>query len=226
MKIRAILTGATGMVGAGVLLECLQDPNIEHVLVLSRKPSGVIHPKVTELLHADLQNLGPIESQLTGYNACFFCAGISSVGLSKAEYERITHDLTLAFAQTLLRLNPEMTFTYVSGAGTESSEQGRSHWARVKGSTENALMALPFQHAYMFRPGYMHPTPGQPNVPKAYRYLSWLYPIARKLTPAYVSTMRELAQAMIAAVSSGYPKSILEVPDIVALAAGKVVSKS
>ena len=172
MKIRAILTGATGMVGAGVLLECLQDPNIEHVLVLSRKPSSVIHPKVTELLHADLQNIGPIESQLTGYNACFFCAGISSVGLSKAEYERITHDLTLAFAQTLLRLNPEMTFTYVSGAGTDSSEQGRSHWARVKGSTENALMALHFRHAYMFRPGYMHPTPGQPNVPKAYRYLS------------------------------------------------------
>ena len=226
MKIRAILTGATGMVGAGVLLECLQDPNIEHVLVISRKPSGVTHPKVTELLHTDLQNLGPIESQLTGYNACFFCAGISSVGLSKAEYERITHDLTLAFAQTLLRLNPEMTFTYVSGAGTDSSEQGRSHWARVKGSTENELMALPFRHAYMFRPGYMHPTPGQPNVPKAYRYLSWLYPITRKLTPAYVSTMRELAQAMIAAVSSGYPKSILEVPDIVALAAGKVVSKS
>ena len=225
MKIRAILTGATGMVGAGVLLECLQNPDIEHVLVLSRRPSGVTHPKVTELLHADLQNPGPIESQLTGYNACFFCAGISSVGISKEEYERITYDLTLAFAQTLLRLNPDLTFTYVSGAGTDSSEKGRSHWARTKGRTENDLLALPFRHAYMFRPGYMHPTPGQPNVPQAYRYFSWLYPIARQLTPAYVSTMRELAQAMIAAVRNGYPKSILEVPDIVALATGKVAPK-
>ena len=226
MKIRAILTGATGMVGAGVLLECLQNPAIEQVLVLSRKPCGVKHPKVTELLHADLQNLGPIESQLTGYNACFFCAGISAVSVSKEEYERMTHGLTLAFAQTLLRLNPALTFTYVSGAGTDSAEKSRQHWARVKGRTENELLALPFRHAYMFRPGYMHPTPGQPNVPKAYRYFSWLYPIARQLTPAYVSTLRELAQAMITAVVSGYPKRVLEVRDIVALAHGKAAPKS
>ena len=226
MKIRAILTGATGMVGAGVLLECLQNPDVEHILVLSRRASGITHPKVTELLHADLQHLGPIENQLTGYNACFFCAGISSLGISQDEYVRITHDLTLAFAQTLLRLNPAMTFTYVSGHGTDSSEQGRSRWARVKGRTENELLALPFRQAYMFRPGYMHPTPGQANVPKAYRYIKWLYPIARQLTPAFVSTMQELALAMIKSVSHGYPKRVLEVPDIVALAHGQTAPRS
>ncbi len=223
MKIRAILTGATGMVGAGVLLECLQNPDIEHVLVLGRKPSGIAHPKITELLLTDLQNLGPIESQLVGYNACFFCAGISSVGVSKADYERITHDLTLAFAQTLARLNPEMTFAYVTGAGTDGTEKGRSHWARVKGRTENELLALPFRRAYMFRPGFLHPTPGQPNVPKAYRYFGWLYPIVRKLLPAYASTLRELAQAMIKSVTEGYPRPVLEVRDVVALAGGRVL---
>ena len=226
MSIRAILTGATGMVGAGVLHECLQNPAVEHVLVLSRKTSGVKHPKITELLHADLHNLSPIESQLTGYNACFFCAGISSVGVSKDEYERITHDLTLAFAQTLLRLNPNLTFTYVTGAGTDSSEKGRNHWARVKGRTENELLALPFQHAYMFRPGYMHPTSGQANVPQAYRYFGWLYPVARRLTPGFVSTMQELALAMIKSVSNGYPKRVLEVRDIVALAHGNAAPRS
>lgn len=213
------------MVGEGVLLECLQNPNVEHVLVLTRKPTGRSHPKMTELLHADLSNLEPIESQLMGYNACFFCAGISAVGISKEEYERITHDLTLAFAQTLLRLNPELTFTYVSGAGTDSTEKSRQHWARVKGRTENELLALPFRQAYMFRPGYMHPTPGQRNVPKAYRYFSWLYSMARRLTPAYVSTLRELAQAMLAAVANGYPRRVLEVRDMVALAAGKASPK-
>ena len=226
MKIRAIITGATGMVGEGVLLECLQNPNVEHVLVLTRKPTGRSHPKMTELLHADLSNIEPIKSQLTGYNACFFCAGISAVGVSKEEYERITHDLTLAFAQSLLRLNPALTFTYVSGAGTDSAEKSRQHWARVKGRTENELLALPFRQAYMFRPGYMHPTPGQRNVPKAYRYFSWLYPIARKLTPAYVSTLRELAQAMLAAVANGYPRRVLEVRDLVALAHGKIAPQS
>ncbi|MCC3153948.1 epimerase [Hymenobacter sp. BT770] len=221
MKIKAILTGATGMVGEGVLLECLQDPDVEQVLVLTRKPTGRSHPKMKELQVADLQNLGPVENQLTGYNACFFCAGISSLGISKEEYERITHDLTLAVAQTLVRLNPDLTFCYVTGAGTDSSERGRSHWARVKGRTENALMHLPFRHAYMFRPGFMHPTAGQRNMPKAYRYVGWLYPIIRRLAPSYASTLQELGQAMIAAVRTGYPKPVLEVRDIEALAHGK-----
>ena len=227
MKIRAILTGATGMVGEGVLLECLQNPAIEHVLVLGRRASGVKHPKVTELLLADLQNLTSVESQLIGYNACFFCAGISSVGISKEEYERITHDLTLAIAHTLLRLNPELTFTFISGAGTDSTEKSNSsHWARTKGRTENELLALPFQRAYMFRPGYMHPTPGQRNVPKLFRALGLLYPLVRRVAPAYASTMQELARAMIAAVRDGYPKRVLEVLDIVALAHGKAPAHS
>lgn len=206
------------MVGEGVLLECLHHPAVEHVLLLSRRPSGVTHPKVTELLHADLEDLSALESQLTGYHACFFCAGISSVGVPRDEYVRITHDLTLRVAETLVRLNPQLTFTYVSGAGTDGSERGRSHWARVKGRTENALLALPFQHAYMFRPGYLHPTPGQRRVPRAYRFFGWLYPWARRLAPAVACTLQELAQAMIAAVRVGYPKSVLEVRDIVALA--------
>ncbi len=217
MKLRVILTGATGMVGEGVLLECLQNPAVAHVLVLSRRPSGRSHPKMTELLHANLQDLGPIESQLTGYNACFFCAGISAVGVSKEEYERITHDLTLDFARTLARLNPVMTFIYISGAGTDSTEKSGQHWARVKGRTENELLALPLRRAYMFRPGFMQITPGQRNVLKWYRYIAWLYPLARRLAPAYVSTMQEVGRAMVNAASAGAPKPVLEVPDIVAL---------
>lgn len=222
MKLRVILTGATGMVGEGVLLECLQSPAVAHVLVLSRRPTGRTHPKMTELLHDDFQNLEPVESQLTGYDACFFCAGISSVGASKEEYERITHDLTLAFAHTLARLNPGMTFVYVSGAGTDSTGKSRQHWARVKGRTENELLALPFRRAYMFRPGFMRATPGQRNLLKWYGLLAWLYPLARRLAPAYVCTMQEVGQAMIAAARGGAPKPVLEVPDIVALARNPV----
>jgi uncharacterized protein YbjT (DUF2867 family) len=218
MKLRVILTGATGMVGEGVLLECLENPAVAHVLVLSRRPSGRSHPKMTELLHANLQDLGPIEPQLTGYDACFFCAGISSVGVSKEEYERITHDLTLDFARTLARLNPALTFVYVSGAGTDSAEKSGQHWARVKGRTENELLALPFRRAYMFRPGFMRATPGQRNLLKWYGLVAWLYPLARRFAPAYVSTMQEVGRAMINAASAGAPKPVLEVPDIVALA--------
>ncbi|TPG72087.1 NAD-dependent epimerase/dehydratase family protein [Hymenobacter nivis] len=218
MKLRVILTGATGMVGEGVLLECLENPAVAHVLVLSRRPSGRSHPKMTELLHANLQDLGPIEGQLTGYDACFFCAGTSSVGVSKKEYERITHDLTLDFARTLARLNPALTFVYVSGAGTDGTEKSRQHWARVKGRTENELLALPFRRAYMFRPGFMRATPGQRNLLKWYRFIAWLYPLARRLAPAYVSTMQEVGRAMINAASAGAPKPVLEVRDIVALA--------
>lgn len=224
MKLRVILTGATGMVGEGVLLECLQNPAVAHVLVLSRRPSGRSHPKMTELLHANLQDLGPIEGQLAGYDACFFCAGISSVGVSKADYERVTHDLTLGFARTLARLNPAMTFIYVSGAGTDNTEKSRQHWARVKGRTENELRALPFRRAYMFRPAFMQVTPGQRNVLKWYRFIAWLYPLARRLAPAYVSTMQEVGRAMINAACAGAPTPVLEVPDIVALAREPVKS--
>ncbi|MBU6122368.1 NAD-dependent epimerase/dehydratase family protein [Hymenobacter siberiensis] len=223
MNLRVILTGATGMVGEGVLLECLQNPVVAHVLVLTRRPTGRTHPKMAELLVPDLSNLSAVESQLTGYNACFFCAGVSSVGISKEEYERITHDMTLAVGKTLLRLNPEITFIYVSGAGTDSRQTSRQHWARVKGRTENELLALPFRAAYMFRPGFMKATTGQRNILKWYGAIAWLYPMARKLAPNFVSTMQEVGRAMINAADFGYSKPVLEVRDIVALAQAKSV---
>ena len=226
MNIRAILTGATGMVGEGVLLECLRDPAVEAVLLLGRKPSSYAHPKLQELLHPDFKHLKTVEDQLTGYNACFYCAGISSLGVSKQEYERITYATTLAVAQTLRRLNPDLSFVYVTGAGTDGTERGRSHWARTKGRTENALLRLPFRSAFMFRPGFMRPSPEQRNVLGMYKYLNWLYPIARWLAPGYVSTMQEVGVAMLKAVQTGYPKPVLEVRDIVALAQGKVAANS
>ncbi|MDO7876313.1 epimerase [Hymenobacter sp. ASUV-10] len=226
MNLRVILTGASGMVGEGVLLECLQNPAVAQVLVLGRRPCGHNHPKMTEILHQDFQNLAPIESQLTGYDACFFCAGISSVGISKEEYERITHDLTIHVGETLGRLNPTLAFIYVSGAGTDSAETSRQHWARVKGRTENELLALPFRQAFMFRPGVMKAMPGQKNLLRWYKYLAWLYPVVRGLAPNSACTLQEVGQAMINAATSGYPKGVLEVSDIVALAHGKVaVSK-
>ncbi|GAA4373317.1 NAD-dependent epimerase/dehydratase family protein [Hymenobacter koreensis] len=219
MKIRAIVTGATGMVGEGVLHECLSLPDVEQVLVLTRKPTGVKHAKVRELLHANFHDLSTIETQLAGYNACFFCLGTSSVGMSEADYTRVTHDLTLHVAETLLRQNAGLTFCYVSGDGTDGTEQGRQMWARVKGRTENELLRLPFGGgAYMFRPGYMHPTPGLRNVPRWASAVTWLYPVLRRVLPKHVSTLREQALAMINVVRRGYPKRVLEVPDIVALA--------
>jgi uncharacterized protein YbjT (DUF2867 family) len=217
MKIKTIITGATGMVGEGVLFECLNHPDVEQVLVINRKPGGVSHPKLHEIIHVDFFNLSPIEQQLIGFNACFFCLGVSSVGISKEEYKHITYDLTLNMAQQLAKLNPEMTFCYVTGAGTDSSEQGRIAWARVKGATENALIRL-FTHAYMFRPAFMKATPGQKNVKGYYKFLAWLYPIGRALYPAGFCTLQEVGRAMINAVSQGYPKQILEVRDIVTLA--------
>ncbi|WP_461113908.1 NAD-dependent epimerase/dehydratase family protein [Spirosoma jeollabukense] len=217
MKIKTIITGATGMVGEGVLLECLNHPDVEQVLVINRKPGGVSHPKLREIIHGDFFNLAPIEPQLTGYNACFFCLGVSSVGMSDEEYKRLTYDLTLNVANTLAKLSPDMTFTYVSGAGTDSTEKGRLAWARVKGATENALMRL-FKNAYMFRPGFLKAVPGQKNVKSYYRYLAWLYPIGRALYPAGFSTLHELGLAMIKTATQGYEKRILEVKDYVTLA--------
>jgi len=219
IKIKPIITGATGMVGEGVLIECLNHPDVEQVLVINRKPGGVSHPKLREIIHRDFFNLAPIEQQLIGFNACFFCLGVSSLGMSKEEYKHITYDLTLNMAQLLAKLNPEMTFCYVTGAGTDSSEQGRVAWARVKGATENALMRL-FKQAYMFRPGFMKATPGQKNVKSYYKFFAWLYPIGRVLYPAGFCTLQEVGLAMIKAVSNGYPKQILEVKDIVKLAGG------
>ncbi len=217
-KIRAIITGATGMVGEGVLHECLLHPDVEAVLVINRKPCGVVHEKLKEIIHADFFDISDIEGQLAGYNACYFCLGVSSVGMKEDEYSRLTYTLTLNFARTLSKINPDMVFCYISGAGTDSSEKGRSMWARVKGKTENDLIKLPFKNVYAFRPGYMHPTPGLKNTIKFYKYITWLYPFARKVYPSGVSTLAELGLAMINIVRLGYPKQIIEVKDIVALA--------
>jgi len=205
------------MVGEGVLLECLNHPEVEQILVINRKPGGVSHLKLREIVLPDFFNLAPIEPQLTGYNACFFCLGVSSVGISKEEYVRITYDLTLNMAGLLAKLNSEMTFCYVTGAGTDSSERGRIAWARVKGATENALMRL-FKRSYMFRPAFMKPTPGQKNVKSYYKWVAWLYPIGRALYPAGFCTLQEVGRAMINAAGKGHPKQILEVKDIVELA--------
>jgi uncharacterized protein YbjT (DUF2867 family) len=214
MKLSVIITGATGMVGEGVLHEALQHPDIERVLVINRKPCGVSHPKLTEIIHKDFLDLSSIEASLSGYNACFFCLGVSSVGIKEDEYRRLTYDLTMNFASTLARLNPSMTFCYVSGKGTDSTEKGRLMWARVKGKTENDLMKLPFKAVYNFRPGYMHPTKGLKNTLSGYKYISWLYPVLKVLTPNSASTLKEMGDAMINTALRGYPKPILEVSDI------------
>lgn len=205
------------MVGEGVLLECLAHPDVEQVLVINRKPGGYSHAKLREIIHRDFFDLAPIQQQLSGFDACFFCAGVSSVGMSKEEYTRITHDLTLNVAQLLAKLNPGMTFCYVTGAGTDSSEKGGTAWARIKGATENALMRL-FKQAYMFRPGFMKATPGQKHVKDYYKWIAWLYPIGRKFYPAGFCTLQEVGLAMIEVVREGYSKQILDVKDIVELA--------
>jgi uncharacterized protein YbjT (DUF2867 family) len=216
---KTIITGATGMVGEGVLLECLSNPAVEQVLVINRRPGGVSHPKLQEVIHGDFFNLRPIEPQLIGFDACFFCLGVSSVGMSQADYKHLTYDLTLNVAQLQAKLNPAMVFCYVTGAGTDSSERGRTAWARVKGATENALIRL-FKKSYMFRPGFMKPSPGQRNIKSYYKYILWLYPVGRALYPSGFCTLQEVAFAMIQAASKGYPEHVLEVKDIVALAAG------
>ena len=217
MKIKVIVTGASGMVGEGVLYECLFHGDVESVLVVGRKSCGVSHPKLKEIIHKDFFDLSGIESQLNEYNACYFCLGVSSVAMKEPEYLRLTYTLTLNFAATLNKRNPDMTFCYVSGAGTDSTEQGRQMWARVKGKTENELMKMPFRQVYNFRPGIMQPTKGLKNTLSLYKYLSWLIPFLRLAFPNYVSTLKELGQAMIKVTMKGYNKKILEVKDIIAL---------
>ena len=209
------------MVGEGVLHECLQHEAVENILVINRKPCGVQHPKLKEIIHADFFDLSAIESQLRGYNACFFCLGVSSIGMKEPEYYKLTYSLTLNVAGVLARQNNDMTFCYISGAGTDNSEKGKIMWARVKGKTENDLMKLPFKQAYNFRPGYMQPTKGLRNTLRFYKFVSWLYPVLRLLLPKSVSTLRELGLAMIQVTLNGYSRPILEVTDILALAKGK-----
>ncbi|NII27024.1 NAD-dependent epimerase/dehydratase family protein [Pseudoflavitalea sp. X16] len=217
-KIKAIITGATGMVGEGVLHECLLHPQVEAVLVINRKPCGVAHPKLKEIIHADFFNLQPVEDQLSGYNACYFCLGISSVGVKKDDYYKTTYTLTMHVAETLVKLNPGMTFCYISGRSTDSSEKGRIHWARVKGKTENDLMKLPFKKVFAVRPGFMKPTKGLKNTLPFYKYINWLYPIGRALSPGGFCELRELGLAMIQAINLPDDRKVLEGKDIIALA--------
>ena len=221
---KVILFGATGMVGQGVLRECLLDRDVERVLAVGRSSSGVRHDKFGELILSDLMNYSSVENQLLGYDACFFCLGVTSAGKSEQDYSRVTYDLTIAAAQTLAKLNPTMTFIYVSGTGTDSTERGRMMWARVKGKTENELMRM-FPNAYMFRPGYIQPLHGIRTKTAwysvFYAVLAPIYPVLRRLIPKYVTTTEEVGKAMLEVTKHGYPKKILESPDITAAGSEK-----
>ena len=213
---KVILFGATGMVGQGVLRECLADPDVERVLVIGRNACGVEDPKLREVVRSDLFDYTDVESEpeLSGYDACFFCLGVSAAGMSEEAYTKITYDLTMSAAETLVRLNPGMTFIYVSGAGTDSSEEGRTMWARVKGRTENDLLKLPFASAYMFRPAFIQPMHGIKSRTTLYRVLyailGPLYPILTVLFPKYVTTTEQVGRAMLAVTKNGHPTPIVE----------------
>ncbi len=215
---KVILFGATGMVGQGVLRECLLDPSVQHVLSIVRGPTGQQAAKLTELVHKDFFDYSLIESHLASYDACFFCAGPSSAGMSEESYSHVIHDMTLAAAHSLVRLNPTMTFIYISGAGTDSIEQGRTMWARVKGKTENALLRLPFKAAYMFRPPGIPPLPGIKSRTASYRILyttaKSVFPLLKLLLPNYITTTEHLGRAIIRVAQNGSPRPILEARDI------------
>ena len=213
-----ILFGATGMVGQGILRECLLDPGVQQILSIVRTPSGQQNPKLQELVHTDFFDYSAIEPQLTGFDACFFALGVSSAGMDEAKYKHLTYDLTLAAASTLAKLNPQMTFLYVSGAGTDSTEHGRSMWARIKGKTENDLLKLPFHAAYMFRPGAIQPLHGIRSKTRLYQtfytVLSPILPLLKSTFPQYITTTEELGRAMLTVARNGYPKPVLESKDI------------
>ncbi len=224
-KLNVILTGATGMIGEGVLYECLRHPQVEKVLVISRSSTGYVSPKLIEIIHKDFFDLTPLNDRMKGFNACYFCLGTTSVGKTEAEYTKFTYTLTMNFATTLATLNPDMTFCYISGVGTDSTEKGRTMWARVKGKTENDLAKLSFRQVYNFRPGGIIPSiPLKPTQTyfKTYKYVGWLFPIMKILTPNYVIPLKDLAMAMINTSLTGYDKKIIEVKDMKVLAKGKL----
>ena len=214
MSIKAIVTGSTGMIGEGVVHECLKHPDVGSVLVINRKSCGVVHPKLTEIIHSDFSDFSSIENELSGYNTVYLIMGVSSSGMSEDKFTHLTYDLTMALARPLKILNPEMTLCYVSGAGTDSTEKGLMMWARVKGKTENDLLNMGFKQAYMFRPGFIEPTPGLKNSYAIYKYLKPVIPVLRKLFPKYVSSLEEIGLAMIHVVEIGTDKPVLEVRDI------------
>jgi uncharacterized protein YbjT (DUF2867 family) len=212
------------MVGAGALLECLDDPRVRTVVTVGRSATGIRHPKLTDVVHGNFFEYAPLRPQFADVDACFFCLGVSSAGMSEAEYAHLTYDLTLAAAKAFVEAGARPTFCYVSGAGTDSTERGRTMWARVKGKTENALLALPFRAAYMLRPGFIHPMRGvrskTPLYRVAYVVLGWLYPVLRRVAPGSVTTTVAVGRALIRLAAEGYPNSILETQDINRLGAG------
>ena len=220
---KVVLFGATGMVGSGVLTECRADSRIRSVLAIGRSPSGVDHQKVRELIRSDFFNYEDIRGELIGVNACFFCLGVSSVGMDEATYHRLTYELTIAAARALAEYSPGLTFCYVSGEGTDTSERGRQMWARVKGKTENELLRMPHLNAYMFRPGYIHPLKGVRSKTRVYQafysVMGPFYPVLQKLFPTHVTTTENVGRAMIEVSMQGYGKRILENDDINGLAA-------
>lgn len=219
MKI--LLFGASGMVGQGVLRECLRDDDVEAVVSIGRSPTGQQHPRLREVACSDFTDLSPLEGELAGHDACFFCLGVSSAGMSEADYHRVTYDYALAAARALARVAPRTTFVYVSGAGTDSTEKGRTMWARVKGKTENALLALPFEAAYMFRPAYIQPLHGITSKTRLYRavyaVMAPFYPLWKALFPRYVTTTEEVGRGMLQVAKHGADRRVLENADIAAL---------
>jgi uncharacterized protein YbjT (DUF2867 family) len=215
---KVILFGATGMIGQGVLRECLLDPGVETVLAVGRRATGRLEPKLRELTLPDLTDYSAVEAELTGYDACFFCLGVSSAGLSEPEYRRVTYDIALAAARTLVRLDPAMTFVFVSGAGADATGRGRVMWARVKGETENAVLALPFRASYVFRPAFIQPRHGIRSRTRLYQafytVLGPLYPVWKALFPRHVTTTEQVGRAMLAVARRGAPQRVLESADI------------
>jgi uncharacterized protein YbjT (DUF2867 family) len=215
---KVLLFGATGMIGQGVLRECLRDERVEQVLAVVRTPLGQVHPKLQEVRHGDFLDFSALASSFTGFDACFFCLGVSSAGMKEEAYRRVTYGYTLAAAELLVRLNPGMTFSYISGQGTDASEQGRTMWARVKGQTENALLRLPFKATFLFRPGFIQPLHGIRSKTKLYRIfyalLGPLLPLVKRFFPGSMTTTEQLGRAMIQVAAYGYGKSTLETRDI------------
>jgi len=215
--INVIVFGATGMVGEGVLYECLASADVGSILSIGRRSCEVHGAKVQEIVQRDVSDLSALADRLHGYHACYFCLGVSSIGMKEESYRRVTYDLTMRVARTLAQINPEMTFCYVSGLGTDSTEQGKTMWARVKGKTENDLAKLPFKAVYLFRPGFIKPTKGLRHSLKIARVFGVTYPLLRSLFPRYVCTLQQVGRAMIVVALRGASKRVLECEDIVEL---------
>ena len=227
---RVILFGATGMVGAAALIECFEDPRVTSVVAVVRRPIGKTHPKLREVLHQDFYDYSAIKKVFVNADACFFCLGVSAVGKSEEEYTHLTYDLTLAAAKAMVSVNPQMTFVYITGQGTDSTERGSAMWARVKGKTENAILALPFRAAYMLRPGYIQPMKGVRSGTRLYQWIynvvTPLYPLFEKVAPNRMTTSERVGRAFVEVAANGYPKKILEVPDINAIGDRRAATKN